>query len=67
MGGKSDATPIVTFSMPTAHLVIPTINTEDVIATEISFVAQGSTGNLSDKDELTITYNQDKDNKVPEG
>ena len=58
MGGISTDTPIVTFNMPTAHLTIPTVNTDDVIATEINFVAQGSLG-LESTDELTVTYTHD--------
>ena len=64
MGGKATDTPIVEFAMPSAHLVIPTVNTADVIETEISFTAQGTTGDLSDKDELTITYKPDPTNIV---
>ena len=39
-------------------VTIPTVNTDDVIATEINFVAQGSLG-LESTDELTVTYTHD--------
>lgn len=53
MGGESNDTR-VKFSMPNCHLVIPSINVEDVISTEISFTALGS--EITEADELYIEY-----------
>lgn len=55
MGGTATDRARVDLHLGTAHLVIPTVNTEDVIATEISFTGQGSTG-LESQDELVVTY-----------
>lgn len=50
----TDAGPFVSLKMPQTHLVIPTINVEDVISTEIAFTALGT--DLDQQDELTVTY-----------
>lgn len=47
--------PKVVLNLATAQLSIPTITTQDIMSTEISFTGQGSTG-LEATDELTITY-----------
>lgn len=55
VGGCAGGTgPEVHFKMPYAQISIPTIQTEDVIATEIAFNAQGS--DITKSDELTVTY-----------
>jgi len=55
VGGVS-ATTRVDLTLGTTQLVVPTINVEDVIATEIGFAGQGSASSLENKDELTIEY-----------
>ncbi len=54
--GGSSATKRVDLTLGTAQLVVPTINVEDVISTEIGFAGQGSASSLENKDELTVTY-----------
>jgi len=53
MGGGSN-TPRVEFIMNHAALVIPSINVEDVLATEIGFTALGD--NIDQTDELLVRY-----------
>lgn len=53
MGGSS--APFITFSLPTAHLSIPTVQSDDVIGLSIDFFGQGSTG-VTDTNEMTVTY-----------
>lgn len=53
MGGGAN-TPRVDFIMNHAHLVIPSINVEDVISTEISFTALGE--EIDTTDELVVRY-----------
>ena len=53
MGGGAN-TPRVEFIMPNTHIVIPSINVEDVVSTEINFTALGTS--LTDADELTVRY-----------
>lgn len=53
MGGGAN-TPRVDFTMPNSHLVIPSINVEDVVSTEISFTGLGT--QITDSDELYIRY-----------
>jgi hypothetical protein len=53
VGGGAN-TPRASFQMPHANLVIPTVNVEDVISTEIGFAALGE--NLETPDELYIEY-----------
>lgn len=53
MGGAAN-TPKVDFIMPNAHLVIPSINVEDVVSTEVSFTALGS--QITNSDEMYIRY-----------
>ena len=52
-------TPIVSFAMTGAHLVIPVINIEDVVAVDIGFVGLPYTGSNPDPEatnELTVAY-----------
>jgi hypothetical protein len=53
IGGKGND-PRVTLTMPTAHISIPTIDTQDVISTTIEFMAVPT--DLGDTDELTVAY-----------
>lgn len=53
MGGGAN-TPRVDFIMGNAHLVIPSVNVEDVISTEINFTALGS--EITEADELYVRY-----------
>ena len=55
--------PVVQLSMPTAHIVIPTINIEDVVSVEIPFTALPTTGGANDPsatNELEIHYYADE-------
>jgi hypothetical protein len=52
--GGTGNTPRVTINMPTAHISIPTIDTQDVISTSIDFMAVPT--DLGATDELTINY-----------
>ena len=52
MGGV--AVPFVSFEMPRAHIVIPQIESEDVISTSVEFTALGT--NLTSTDEMTVSY-----------
>ena len=54
MGGASSAVPVVEFSIPRAHMQVPTIETGDLISTSVEFSAHGTT--LTDADEMTIVY-----------
>ena len=54
MGGASSATPVVEFSIPKAHMTVPTIETADLISTSVEFAAHGSTLLLGD--EMTVVY-----------
>lgn len=53
MGGGAN-TPRVDFIMNHAHLVIPSINVEDVLSTEISFTGLGE--EIDTTDELVVRY-----------
>jgi hypothetical protein len=56
-------TPIVSFTMVTAHLVIPTINIEDVVSVDIPFTGLPTTAGAPDPDafnELTVAYYADE-------
>lgn len=58
VGGLANATR-VEFKMPATVLSIPSVSTEQVVSTEISFTAQGSTGSAFDiasANELEVTY-----------
>lgn len=58
MGGGANATR-VDLKVPAAMLQIPTVNTEQVISTTITFNAQGFTGtdfNIDSANEITIEY-----------
>lgn len=52
--GGEDNTPRVEINMPTAHISIPTIDTQDVISTSIDFMAVPTDLGLTN--ELTINY-----------
>lgn len=54
LGGAS--APKLELVMAQAHLNIPTINVEDVVASDIQFTAQGGTNGIEDTDELLIKY-----------
>lgn len=59
IGGNSSATTRVDIEMPAVMLAIPTVATEQVVSTTISFTAQGSASNAFDIEQLneaTITY-----------
>lgn len=61
MGGDSSATPRVDFTIDHAQISVPSTNVEDIISTEISFVAKPwSTAtnqpSFEDTNELTIQY-----------
>lgn len=53
LGGSSGA-PGMSISLPTAHLTIPTIQSEDVIAMDVTF--EGLPSTITTNDEATITY-----------
>lgn len=58
VGGLANATR-VEFKMPATVLSIPSVSTEQVVSTEITFTAQGSTGSAFDiasANELEVTY-----------
>lgn len=58
MGGGTNSTR-VDIKLPAAMLQIPTVNTEQVISTTITFTGQGSTGTAFDIDaanEAAIEY-----------
>jgi hypothetical protein len=58
IGGSASANR-VEFEMPGVVLAIPSVNTEQVVSTEISFTAQGtadSAFNLTAANELSIAY-----------
>jgi hypothetical protein len=49
--------------MPTAHIVIPTINVEDVVAVDIPFVGLPTTAGAPDPaatNEITVAYYADE-------
>lgn len=52
MGGIT--VPFVSFEMPKAHIVIPQIDSQDVISTTIDFTALGT--GLTTTDEMTVSY-----------
>lgn len=61
VGGASTATPIIQFSMPHAHLNIPTINVESVLGVTIGFAGlpyntSGGVFDLEQTNELTVSY-----------
>lgn len=56
-------TPLLQLSMTGAHLVIPTINIEDVVSVDIPFIALPYTGTAPDPsatNELTVAYYADE-------
>ena len=56
VGGTTATPKRVDLSLATAQLSVPTINVEDVIATEITFSGQGSADQIENSDEVTVTY-----------
>jgi len=59
IGGTTSATTRVDIEMPAVMLAIPTVATEQVVSTTISFTAQGSSSSAFDIEalnEATITY-----------
>ena len=51
--------PIVQFNLPTAHLVIPTINIEDVVSVDIPFIGLPTSGGANDPNatnEISVAY-----------
>ena len=54
MGGASSAVPVVEFSIPKAHMTVPTIETADLISTAVEFAAHGT--DLLTGDEMTVVY-----------
>lgn len=52
--GGANGIPRFEISLPTAHLEIPTIQTEDVIAIDVAFAGLPST--ITSNDEATLTY-----------
>ena len=52
MGGEN--VPYVSFEMPRAHIVIPSIESEDVVSTSVDFTALGT--GLTTTDEMTVSY-----------
>jgi hypothetical protein len=59
IGGTTSTAKRVDLALGTAQLAVPTINVEDVIATEITFAGQGSAGAIENQDEVVITYHSD--------
>ena len=55
VGGSSSAKKME-LQLGTAQLAIPTINVEDVIATDIAFSGQGSADAIENQDEIVIVY-----------
>lgn len=65
VGGTSVQRPVIHLDMPYTHLVIPTINIEDVVSVDIGFSALpydtgASQHSLSETNEITITYYPDE-------
>lgn len=54
VGGTAANTPRINFTLPTAHLEVPSHNVEDVISIECSF--HGLPSDISDTDEISIDY-----------
>jgi hypothetical protein len=52
--GGTGGLPRMEITLPTAHLAIPTIQSEDVIAVDVAF--EGLSNTISSNDEATITY-----------
>jgi len=59
IGGTSTTPKRVDLTLGTAQLSVPSVNTDDVIATEITFSGQGSGGLIENQDEVLITYHSD--------
>ena len=56
IGGGAASTPRLGFSLPTAHLEIPTINVEDLLTLEVNFHGQVQGGDVDLTNEATISY-----------
>jgi hypothetical protein len=59
IGGNPTATTRVDIEMPAVMLTIPTVATEQVVSTTISFTAQGSASSAFDIEQLnevSLTY-----------
>lgn len=59
VGGPAAAATRIDFSMPNCHLVVPTINVEDVLALSVDFSAlphDGTNYDLESLNEITIKY-----------
>lgn len=56
IGGTAVTPKRMQVALPTAQLSVPTVNTESVIATEITFAGQGSGGIIENQDEVILTY-----------
>ena len=54
VGGTTADTPRFEIALPTAHLEIPTIQTDDVIAIDVAF--SGLPSSITSNDEATLTY-----------
>lgn len=54
IGGETSGTPQVKITMPTLHVAVPTLSTEDVISTSIEFKAIPTSSDLLSGDELVI-------------
>ena len=54
--GGSGSAKKMELQLGTAQLAIPTINVEDVIATDIAFAGQGSADAIENQDEVVIVY-----------
>jgi hypothetical protein len=54
IGGTVTNTPRLEIALPTAHLEIPTIQTEDVIAIDVAF--SGLPSSITNNDEANLTY-----------
>ena len=55
--------PVVSFNLPTAHVVIPTINIEDVVSIDIPFIGLPTTAGAPDPtafNEVTVAYYADE-------
>lgn len=62
MGGAAASspfnTPIVSFTLPQAHVVIPTVNVEDVVSVDIPFIGLPTTPDATN--EVTVAYYADE-------
>ena len=54
IGGQATGTPLVKITMPTTHVAVPTLSTDDIVSTEIEFKAIPTSADLISGDEITI-------------